>query len=510
MIELAKILPAIYDSCGGDSQFKVTKSILEFLLHSDDLPVQKEIITALNTILAHSKSYSTIENEIMSLISSLSTEDTAEKINCIFLIEFAMNNTSQDKNKTECFIHIKNLYQDEKAPQMLKVKIANSLKVLTKHLNISQFSEIISKCLEEKNDAIRIPLVETLTSMPFNGNINQYNQIMSGIIKKLGTDESWRVRLTLVQNIHSILALENIDSTVKVITTEVFISLLEDPEPEVKNYCCKQLEHLTKALYKEQNFVKMLSKLKLLESDKEQYVRAALAEHLLKICPFIGSDKTNEYVFPVFLNLIKDDSHEIRMALMKTLDQLQKVCNIDKTIQSIIPSFIEISNNKNWRIRFQACETIPVLAKIVDKKLFMENFMPICLNWLTDSVYSIREYTCRLLVDLYELFKGEDFEKKMLEKLQEMRNSSSYLIRNTVALFVKAFIESNSINEFVEKKLIPIVIKLRKDKTGNIRTNCALIFKAILKKAKSKEISGYLEEYKKDTDYEVLYIVGDN
>jgi hypothetical protein len=59
----------------------------------------------------------------------------------------------------------------------------------------------------------------------------------------------------------------------------------------------------------------------------------------------IGKNKTND--FPIFLNLIKDESHYIRIrkALIKTLDRLHEVINIDIFVQSIIPSLLEIANN---------------------------------------------------------------------------------------------------------------------------------------------------------------------
>ena len=67
----------------------------------------------------------------------------------------------------------------------------------------------------------------------------------------------------------------------------------------------------------------------------------------------------------MFLNLIKDESHDIRMTLIKTLDRLHEVINIDIFVQSIIPSFLEIAQNKSWRIRIQITESIPVLARIL-------------------------------------------------------------------------------------------------------------------------------------------------
>ena len=106
-------------------------------------------------------------------------------------------------------------------------------------------------------------------------------------------------------------------------------------------------------------------------------------------------------------------------------------------IQGIITSIIEISSNKSWRIRIQIIELIPILAKIFDKNIFMDNIFGICITLLTDPVFAIREQNLKLMKKLYVKLKSNDFEKRLIEKLIDMTQSTSYLIRNTVALFIE-------------------------------------------------------------------------
>ena len=114
------------------------------------------------------------------------------------------------------------------------------------------------------------------------------------------------------------------------------------------------------------------------------------------------------------------------MTLIKTLENLNKVLNVDSIIQGIIPSFIEISSNKSWRVRIQIMDVIPILSKILDKNNFMANIFPICISSLTDPVFAIREETINLLKKLYKDLKSEEFENKIIEKLNEMIKSTSY------------------------------------------------------------------------------------
>ena len=144
----------------------------------------------------------------------------------------------------------------------------------------------------------------------------------------------------------------------------------------------------------------------------------------------------------------------------------------------------------------------------------MDSILCICIKWLTDPVYAIRESACKLMKKLYDMFKGEEFEKTLLDKLNEMKSSDSYLIRNTVTFLVKEFVGDVYNYDFVERKLVPYITKLSKDRSGNIRMNCAAILKKISKVSKSKEVvkevNGVLEELKRDRDTEVIYAINDN
>jgi hypothetical protein len=72
--------------------------------------------------------------------------------------------------------------------------------------------------------------------------------------------------------------------------------------------------------------------------------------------------------------------------------------------------------------------------------MFFENILPSVLAYLSDPVYAIREMGCCVLKKLHEIYKGEELEKRIIEKFNEMRASHSYLIRNTILIFLKVII----------------------------------------------------------------------
>jgi hypothetical protein len=114
---------------------------------------------------------------------------------------------------------------------------------------------------------------------------------------------------------------------------------------------------------------------------------------------------------------------------------------------------------------------------------------------------------------LYDIFKGDDFEKKLLSKLSSMIKSESYLIRITVTILIKEFAYDEYNYDFLEKKLFNYVLRLARDKIANIRMNCVIIFKKIQKVSKNrdilKEVSQNLDELKRDRDVEVLNAISD-
>jgi serine/threonine-protein phosphatase 2A regulatory subunit A len=381
-------------------------------------------------------------------------------------------------------------------------------------IEIEHAQSLITILIRDSNDSVRIPLMDALVCLIDKPNSTKTHDFIMNSLNKLYTDESWRVRLTVGDKIHEFLNYSTISNNFKKLISDIFCKLLEDKEAETRNICCLKLELIAEKMGKEDLMDNILINLKKIEKDNVSYVRGSLASTLLRICPLVGKTKTNDYVFPLFLCMIKDESHDIRMTLIKALDRLHEVINIDIFVQSIIPSLLEIANNKSWRIRIQITESIPVLARILNKNLFMENILGLCFNWLTDSVYAIREAACKLMKKLYDIYKGEEFEKKLVEKLNEMRTHSNYLIRNTIMILVKEFANDEFDTDFLEKKLFTLVVRLGKDKISNVRMNAAIILKKMLKHIKSrdviKEVQVVVDEMERDIDVDVVNALNDN
>jgi len=510
IIELSKVLSNFIDCIGGKQYIKELFNLLEVILTIDEPFVRKETINSIKLIVNQIGKVSEIENDLMSMINNLYiSEDINQKKSAMNLLMFLFKDLNKN-NKTAAINYFDKFVFDNNIS--IRKELLNEITDITLLLPIDYIKKLINIILKDKNESMRIDIINIIMSIRLHPNINDFIDVIYDLIPKLAEDTNWRVRLTVADKLNEILNFPNIDNKFRQVSVNIFAKLIEDTEPEIRNICCLRLEVISQILKNENNYDKILQNLRKLEKDQKNFVRGALASNVLKLCSLVGIKKTNDYIFPIFLTLIKDENLEIRMTLINNLSELNKVIEINNIIESVMPSIKEISANKSWRVRIQIMEIIPVLAKLFNQQLFMNHIFPICITSLTDSVYSIREAGCRLLVTIYKDVKNDEFEKKLLEKLNELCNSTSYLLRNTVLVYIKFFIEKlgeKMYFDFFEKKLLGIVLMLSKDKIANIRISCGFIWNKIkdIKFKDSKinnEISNTVDTLKKDEDNDVV------
>ena len=510
IIELAKVLSNFIDCIGGKQYIKELLNLLEAILTIDDHFVRIEILNTIKLVIKQIGKVSEIETDLIAIINNLYNSDDINQKKCAMNLLIFLYKDLNNNNKNLALNYFDKFLVDNNIS--VKKELLKEITEITTELSIDYIKKMINVILKDKNDSMRIDIVNIILSIKNHKNINEFIDTIYDLIPKLAEDSNWRVRLTVSDKINEFLNFPNINNNFKQKSIDIFAKLLEDSEAEIRNICCLRLEEITKILKDEKNFDKILQNLRNLEKDQKNFVKGALASNVLKICELIGPKKTNDYIFPIFLTLIKDENIEIRMNLINNLSNLNKVIAINDIIESLMPSIKEISANKSWRVRIQIMEIIPVLAKLFNQHLFMSNIFPICITSLMDSVFSIREASCKLFVTIYKDIKNEEFEKKLIEKLNELCLSSSYLLRNTALVYIKFYIEKLDDKvylEFFEKKIIEIVFNLSKDKIANVRLNCAFILNKIkninFKDSKiNEEIKKIIEVLKTDKDDDVI------
>ena len=513
LIELAKVLSNFLDCIGGKQYIKDLLGLFEVILSIDEPTIRKEAINSLKETIKQIGSIKDIEKDLMEIINKFYiVDDVNQKLSALNLIILIFKDLN-DNNKKTVLEYLDNFAINDNIS--VKKELLSEITKISLYLSIDYIKKFINTMLKDKNDTVKIDLLNIIKSIKEHKDLLSIMDYIYELIPKLADDQNWRVRLTVINNICEILKFPNINYQFKQISINIFIKLIEDNEAEIRNSCCLKLEDITTLLKNEINFDVILQSLQKLEKDPKNFVKTSLSENIFKICPLIEKQKINEYIFPIFTTLINDENLDIRINLINNLSQLSKIVESNIILEKIIPSIVEISGKKSWRVRNKIINIIPILATdLFNQQIFMKNILPICLNYLTDHVFAIREAGCKLLTNIYKDVKNIELENKLIEKLNEMSNSSNYLIRNTCVIFIKFFIEKINDKiyfEFLEKKLIQIVFRLTTDKISNVRITCAIIFNKVKNctfkdRNNNDKIKKCIEILQKDEDKDVIHV----
>ena len=520
--ELFKVYREIFNYMEGKKYIKDIFPLVELIFHTGNMEIRKEVIIFLRHIIDKHDEFGNVEKDLFELMKKLANTEDVSNENGFVALSAEFFGDFKEKYRNQIYNLYLQFAQKKNQGKAIKIQLSANLMKISKFLQKKEYTEMFDFLMEEKCDAVRFNLVEAIGYLKEKekSKLEAYQDFIGEKINKFCEDESWRVRLMLAKYIVDIFELVkkisegNNNSEIKKTVLKAYLKLLQDKEGEVRSLACEKLEEAAEFLIDMEDFDKILSCLKNLKSDPLPYVRSSLASNILSMAPIVNTNKTNEYIFPIFLDLIKDEAHDIRMLIIKNLDKLNEVVNIDNYVQGIIPSLVEISDNNNWHVRNQVQEIIPTIARIVKKKIFLDSIMPICLKWLTDQVYAIRQNACKILKRVYNIFKGEDFEKKLIAKLNAMSKHENYLIRITVVLLIKEFLNDEYELDFMEKKLFPILVKLSDDKISNVRQACTHVVKKLGRLSKNKDVvkecKMIIDELKIDKDIEVVYAAIDN
>ena len=516
IMEITKNLNTIIECIGGRKFINEIFPLIEIIFKCDDLDVRNELIENLNNIFSTIKFYE-IEKEVINLINKLYDSDEINLGNaCLDLISITFDKFRKEQNKNDILEILDNFIDSDDT--MLKVKFAKILKNIIKFLDKEDIEDFFNKLIQEESDSIRIYLIDSIISLKNKKNIYDYNFFIQDSIEKLSDDESWRTRLSVAQNFSSLLGFIPLlnSNEFKSFLIETLFNLINDDESEVKACICNSLESCTKVLSKEKEFNKILEKLKDLCNDNVVYVRESLAQNLLSLCPMIDKSKFQNYIIPIFLLLIKDSELNVRMILINNLYKLNvrnKLIEDKNFFQNIIPFVKEIAKSEKWRLRAEILDIIPVFSNFINKNSFVEDLSELCFQLLNDPVCEIRKKMSINLVKIFGNMNDKNFNKKLIEKLEEMSHSENYLIRNTVNFVILEFLNDKKNLEFIENNLLDLIINFSKDKVANIRYNSIIIMKKISKLSQNKKINDIiknrLKELRNDTDIEIIYALND-
>lgn len=108
----------------------------------------------------------------------------------------------------------------------------------------------------------------------------------------------------------------------KEILLPYYCSFLKDSESEVRTAAIGRVADFCQILEQPTILSKIVPCLTDLPKDQFVYVRAAFAEKLLCLCPYLGKANTTLHILPAFLVLLRDENSEVRLNLLKRISFL--------------------------------------------------------------------------------------------------------------------------------------------------------------------------------------------
>jgi len=215
-----------------------------------------------------------------------------------------------------------------------------------------------------------------------------------------------------------------------------------------------------------------------LPTEQSPHVRGSLAGSVLGLTPIFGPNLTVDYLIQTFLHLIRDESPDVRLRIIGTLSDLSTVVGIDVLSQSLLPSIKELGKDRQWRVRLAVLDCMPALSKYLGEATFTEQLSGQFTTWIIDPVYSVRDAAAMNLRKTVEALGIVWAEVNTMPQLNELVGHKNYLYRISALLCVGTLAEVVGA-PFLDKHLVPLVVKMSGDPVPNVRLNVAKTIQAM-------------------------------
>lgn len=196
--------------------------------------------------------------------------------------------------------------------EYVKKVLATNLKDLSFFITEDVFSTICGYLLECKNDNIRIPIISSVVSLKYNQNLSQFQNNIQKIVAKIGTDESWRVRYTLVSSVHDLLSFSILSSSLKKEIVLRYAELFMDKEEEVRNMSITNLGASLEKLKDDAESINILMESfeKAVNLETSPIVKETIAESIVSISKNVPKNKLKSVIIPICYELLKSYNKE--------------------------------------------------------------------------------------------------------------------------------------------------------------------------------------------------------
>ena len=381
------------------------------------------------------------------------------------------------------------------AATSLSAIVKNVSRETLEHKLMPSFIQIAS----DDQDSVRLLSLDILLALA--GAVNKDTEFLEThlfpILKNLFEDHSWRVHYVLAEKF-SMIATQiypcsketPVDSSIDWAAELLlrFVKLLNDEEGEVRTIACKSLAQVCPLFVPLDVQKHVLPALRLLSSDRSDFVRSRLALEISEISGAVDKDSVIRSLLPILVSLLKDENSEVRLNVISKLEKMNQVIGIELLSQYLLPAIVELSNDTQWRVRLAIVEHMPLLAEQLGPEFFNGSLKDLCLAFLGDSVYAVRMATVNSLGSIMNTYGATWAKAEIFPQMMAQSEQVHYLYRLMTLFSINYFVP---LLDIVSSKefFIPVLKRLVTDKVPNIRLNVAKTIAIMAKTLIEKDLS---------------------
>merc|ERR1711920_683626 len=353
---------------------------------------------------------------------------------------------------------------------------------------LDEFFQAFERLSKDEQDSVRILAINNCIALGKLNPSNLWQEKILAVAKLCAEDRSWRVRYTMADSVKQLL--EVFSSKAVSTVVPLYMKLLSDQEVEVRMISAARIKDVAAVNPTKEFLETLVPQIEKLTNPRQhsEHVRASLAASVLGLTPIFGVKLTVDYLINIFLRLIGDESPEVRLKVIGTLGELSSVVGIDPLSQSLLPSIKELGKDRQWRVRLAVIECMPSLAQCLGEAEFTKELSGLFMVWLSDSVFSVRDAAACTLRSLTEVLGSAWSEVNIIPQLQNLLGHKNYLYRISIMLCTGTLAEAVSAL-FMEKNLVPMVLKMASDPVPNVRFNSAKTIQVMLKAPASRTVA---------------------
>mmetsp|Transcript_52214 Transcript_52214/g.117606 ORF Transcript_52214/g.117606 Transcript_52214/m.117606 type:complete len:591 (-) Transcript_52214:51-1823(-) len=485
LIALAEQLGKGIPWVGGPTYAHCLMGPLEELCNVEEITVRDKATEAIRELVKQIAPEQ-VSRHVCALITRLATHDWFNsRISACALFCAAIPKVGEAKQDDLLKLYLR-LCGDE--TPMVRRQAANVLggivEVLQSETMLSELFEVFEKLAKDEQDSVRILAINNCIAFgKLQG--SEFHESILEVVKACAEDKSWRVRYVMADNIEQLCKVFQASALTTMVP--LFLQQLSDQEVEVRMIASARISAVA-AVNPTKDFLESL--IPLLEKlthprEQSQHVRVSMAGSILSLAPIFGAQLTVDLLMGVFLHLIRDESPEVRLKLVGTLGELSTVLGVEVLSQSLLPAIKDLGKDRQWRVRLAVLYCMPSLAQYLGETQFTAELSSLFAVWIVDPVYCVREATAVNVKRLSEILGTPWIETHIIPQMENLLSHKNYLYRISAMLCSSTLSEVGS--NFLEKHLVPMVLKLAADSVPNVRFNAAKTIQAMHKACSTSE-----------------------